>query len=160
MTCRTRLVAIAGTTALILPFSAAHAQCVEQVDDMAATLGLSTDLPDSGDLADEAGADAGENAVSALSESQGVIAPPDVGDEMPVLEPGAGQDSAMATAPDVETAPAADGDPQADSAAALSQIAALLTAARQAATEGDEPTCLDRLQEATALAAANRLPMP
>jgi hypothetical protein len=164
MTCRTRLMAIAGTTALILPFSAAHAQCIKQVDDMAASLGLSTSLPEPADLAGEPGAASGEDAVSALAESQGVIAPPDTGGEMPVLEPGAGQTSDMPTAPDIEATPSPEGeaapDAEMDTAAAMTQVEALLTAAREAANSGDEDACLNRLQEAAALAAANRLPVP
>ena len=160
MTCRTRLMAIAGTTALILPFSAAHAQCVKQVDEMADALGMSTTLPEPSDLASAPDEAPGEDAVSELAESQGVIAPPETGDDMPILEPGAGQDSDMPTAPDIEATPPPEGDPEADLAAATTQVEALLTAARGAANAGDEEACLERLQEAAALAAANDLPLP
>lgn len=169
MSCRTRLMAVAGTIAVFAHPAAASTQCLQQVDEMATALDMTTTLPEPSDLApsDLAQSDGAEapdvGAVSALAESGGVIAPPDGGmaGDMPVIEPSAGQPDDMATAPDIEPEGSSGTDMSAlEEAAARTQIEALLTAARQAAEAAQEDVCLARLQEATALAAANRLLPP
>lgn len=157
MSAGTKPILVAAALALAWPAGVVGAQCLKQVEDMAAALGVSTALPEPSDLA-EASSD--EAAVDELAESDGVIAPPATGEDMPVLEPSAGGASEMETAPDIGAQPPADGVDLQDAAAAVTQVEALLTAARQAADAADEETCLTRLQEAAALAAANGLAMP
>lgn len=136
--------------ALLLPFPAAAQDCREQVDALAGKLGFSTDLPQGGG---STAAAPQQPQPGDLASSGGVIRPPETGD-MPTIEPPAGENSTMPTAPEVQ--PQAPGGAERSSQPAKdAQIQSLLTAARQAADAGDHQACLDRLQEASALAAGN-----
>jgi hypothetical protein len=141
---------IIAAAALLLPLPAAAQDCREQVDALAGKLGFSTDLPQG------AGSTAGapqQPPAGDLASSGGVIQPPETGD-MPTIEPPAGENSKMPTAPRVQ--PQAPGGADHGSQPAKdAQIQSLLTAARQAADAGDHQACLDRLQEASALAAGD-----
>lgn len=144
-----RVPIIAAAALLLLPGAAAAQDCRDQVEALADKLGLSTELPEapSSGGAQQQQPDAGD-----LAESGGVIEPPDTGADIPTIEPAPGQSPDMPTAPDVQPQTPGGGDNNGQSAK-NAQIQSLLTAARQAAEAGNNQRCLDRLQEATALAA-------
>ncbi len=91
--------------ASMLPSAAAAQDCLEQVEALAARLGLSTELPQAGPEAPSNPAPEAQPPTD-LSQSGGVIAPPDTGGDMPTYEPPDEGDSDMPTAPE-HRAPAA-----------------------------------------------------
>lgn len=141
-----------AAAALLAPQAAAAQDCLDQVEAFAAKVGATTELPPAGS-GPNAPQDAGKPGMDDLADSGGVIAPPKTGSEIPTFEPQPGQVAPMPTAPEIEPGMKGDASDLGARSAENAQIQSLLTAARQAAESGDNRRCLDRLQEAVALAA-------
>lgn len=141
-----------AAVAILLPQAAVTQDCLDQVDALATKLGANTELPSSG-KGPNAPAGAQKPDTGDLAASGGVIAPPKAGSEMPTFEPQPEQAMPMPTAPNIEPGMKGGASDLGAQAAENAQIQSLLTAARQAAKSGDNQRCLERLQEATALAA-------
>jgi hypothetical protein len=141
-----------AAAAMLAPQMAFAQDCLDQVEAFAAKIGANTGLPPAG-----RGPNAPEGTPkpdsSDLAESGGVIAPPKTGSDMPTFEPQPAPSTPMPTAPQIEPGMKGGASELGAQAAENAQIQSLLTAARQAANTGDNQRCLDRLQEATALAA-------
>ena len=144
---------VIAATASMLPSAAAAQDCIDQVEALAGKLGVTTELPQAGPEAPAPAAPQKEQQPGStdLSESGGVIEPPQEGADMPTYEPPDEGDSDMPTAPDIQPQTPGGGATR-DQPAKDVQVQSLLTAARKAAESGDNEACLARLQEATALA--------
>lgn len=149
-----RYLVIAAAAAL-LPSAAAAQDCIDQVEKFAAKRGVSTDLPRAG-TEEKAPAESSNQTLSGkLSESGGVLEPPETESKTPTLEPPPGRSAPMPTAPEIEPEPGNDGGSLAEQSAENAQIESLLIAARQAAQSGDKQRCFERLQKAMAIAEDN-----
>jgi hypothetical protein len=142
--------AIGLVSGVILAGPALASNCTDQVATLAARHQLESAPP-----AVPSGGAVGAVEADQLARSGGVIRPPPVHDQATLPAPPTGD--AMPTAPGVrphpETAPAPSlpRGVGALTASERSQAEALLSAARAAATEGDEWRCLDRLEAARRL---------
>ena len=147
---------VIGALASMLPSAAAAQDCLDQVEALAAKLGVTTELPQAGPEAPAPAApqqepQPGQQPGSTdLSASGGVIEPPQEGADMPTYEPPEEADSDMPTAPEIQPQ-TPGGGATGEQPAKDVQVQSLLTAARKAAESGDNEACLARLQEATAL---------
>jgi hypothetical protein len=124
-----------------------HAACVDDVDTLAKKYGVSTTLPKTTDNS--------ATTSDQLAASGGVITPPATGDTA-TITPVLPNPDAMQTAPAIAPQ-TAEGDTETHkgtgdrAAAADSQAAAVLMAARQAGMQGQESTCEEGLAKARGL---------
>ncbi len=122
---------------------AVYASCLDDVDTLAKKYHVAATLPQD--------TSSGGNLSQKLAQSGGVIAPPPTGDLSGATPPVPGGDH-MQTAPAIMQQGATPLDPTAaapeHSAAADTQAASLLQAARDAAKNGDEDACQQRLADA------------
>ncbi len=126
----------------------AQATCLDDVDKLASRSHIAASLPK--------GTSSGGNLSQTLAASGGVIAPPPTGDMAEATPPVPGGDS-MATAPAIApqgaTPPVKGAEAPEHAAAAQTQAASLLQAARDAAKDGNETVCRQRLADAQKLLA-------
>lgn len=139
---------------LTLP-AAAHAECAAEAERLADRYGVTARLPQAGAPAAPGGPPAAAEPPGlppeALSQSGGVIAPPDTGRGR-VIAPPATVDPGMPTAPSIRPEPAPGEIPA--RAAKAAQMESLIAAAQAAAERGDEAACARRLEEARTLGEA------
>lgn len=162
-----RAILTAGAAVLLtgLPLATNAQTCGEEVDRLASELNVSPDLPSSSQDSSQAqgGAERGDAPTMSdrLAQSGGVIQPPETGRTV-TIQPPPGASPSMPTAPAVPPH-SAEGPTQGNTetqAAETAQIESLLTAARQAAEEGDERRCQERLAEARDLMDQQRAQTP
>lgn len=93
-----------------------------------------------------------------LARSGGVVAPPPIGTGTPVIQPPDPGPNSMATAPPIAPDAGTTGEAPAGGtmgrAARDAQMESLVTAAREAAKDGDDQRCMDSLAQARDLARA------
>ncbi len=123
----------------------ASAACSDDVSALASKFGITASLPSATTASDSA-------KTEALAKSGGVIAPPPTGD-MADVSPAVPNVDNMKTAPTIspQTADTGKTTKLETGAAADSQAASLLQAAREAGLKGDEASCRQRLADAKAL---------
>lgn len=155
---RGRIKALAVAAALVaalalLPDQAAGENCLERVQELAATYGTPTDPPTipPGELRKPV-------TPEDLAQSGGVVEPPATPDRSVITPPR--DHSGMPTMPDVVT-PAPKGPPKGKNGQTLdpaeaSTLQALLVAARAQAERGMEAECLDGLRKAEQFVARRR----
>jgi hypothetical protein len=155
---RGKIKALAAAAALVaalalLPDQAAGENCLERVQQFAATYGTATDPPTipPGEMKKPVTPDD-------LARSGGVVEPPATPDRSVITPPR--DHSGMPTMPDVAPpspkAPPKDKGGQALDPADMSTLQALLVAARAQAERGMEAECLDGLRKAEQLVARKR----
>ena len=151
---------LGATAAMALSGAAAAATCEETVAVFARDNGLNITMPErrgeqaAGPTTTPATAESrGLTATDKLAETGGVIKPPETGSAM-VMTPPATSDR-MQTAPGIQPNTPAGSSPSAKpaemDAAKRAQAEAMLFAARNAAQEGKQEQCFERLQQAQRL---------
>ena len=138
-----RFAATLVTLAGCLPcFAASGQDCAYEITRFEAEQDLSGPAP----TLDEAQRGGGEELSEALARSGGIVRPPATGSQGVILDPPeTGDEMAVTPEPDPARPP---GEKPRAMAGRESHAISVLRAARQAAREGDEAECAERLQQA------------
>lgn len=146
---RCSVAAIAALLVLLITSAAADAACLDDVQKLADSHGLSTQPPTAAPH-DKA---APGVTTDELAHSGGVIKPPASPDQS-VIKPPTGHDPGMATMPNVKPQPGSRNPPSRETApdtragAERTALQAALVAARSDAERGDEHGCREQLAKA------------